>query len=79
MPIYEYRCTVCGETTEVLVRSTMITPLCPGCGNPLTNKLFSVPNILTGRTQRQPEHACCGKEELCDAQSCSCEGDCQHY
>ena len=44
MPIYEYRCSNCGERVEVLVRSeTSAPPTCPNCGSTLLDKLLSVP------------------------------------
>jgi putative FmdB family regulatory protein len=30
MPIYDYRCTACGQTCELLVRSSTV-PTCPQC------------------------------------------------
>jgi putative FmdB family regulatory protein len=76
MPIYEYHCTTCGERVEVLVRSGVTEPACPSCGSPLTNKLFSTPSVLSGRTQRPAGHTCCGREERCDAPPCSEGGAC---
>ncbi|MBL8359943.1 MAG: zinc ribbon domain-containing protein [Rubrivivax sp.] len=32
MPIYDYRCTACGRTSELLVRSTTV-PTCPHCAS----------------------------------------------
>jgi putative FmdB family regulatory protein len=78
MPIYEYKCGACGERVEVLVRSSVTTPQCPACGSPLTDKLFSVPNVLSGRTQRAPGHTCCGAGERCDAPPCAEGGACRH-
>lgn len=78
MPIYEYRCGTCSRRVEVLVRSGTNTPHCPYCGRPLTDKLFSVPNVLSGRTRRPAGHACCGEHEECDPLACSCEGECRH-
>jgi len=41
MPIYEYRCSSCGNEFEKLVRSTD-TPECPSChGHALDKKLSS--------------------------------------
>lgn len=79
MPIYEYRCDGCGQHVEILVRSSGPTPTCPDCGSLLTNKLFSVPNVLSVRTQRPDGHRCCGQEERCDAPPCSCGDECRHH
>ncbi len=78
MPIYEYRCGDCDQHVELLVRASGVTPLCPTCGSPLTNKLFSVPNILSGRTRPPAGHACCGQEEDCDEALCQCGEGCRH-
>jgi putative FmdB family regulatory protein len=76
MPIYEYRCGTCGGKAEALVRTTSTTPLCPSCGSPLTDKLFSLPNVLSGRTRRHAGHTCCGQDERCDSPPCSEGGPC---
>lgn len=45
MPLYEYRCTSCGECTEVLQRLGAAPPSqCPRCGGAL-EKLSSVPAL----------------------------------
>jgi putative FmdB family regulatory protein len=76
MPIYEYRCHSCGNQVDVFVRSSTAPPLCPGCGAPLTDKLFSVPNLLSGRSRHRQMHACCGQDEGCDSGPCSEGGPC---
>ncbi len=78
MPIFEYRCSTCGKQVEVLVRSSATAPLCPDCGSILTDKLFSVPYVLIGRTRQPARHACCGEEEHCDSAACAEEGMCRH-
>ena len=77
MPIYEYRCSTCGERVEVLVRSAATAPACPRCGGPLTDKLFSVPNILSAETRRPAGHTCCDRDEQCDESACL-QGQCWH-
>lgn len=70
MPIYEYKCKECGETFEVLVRSTE-KPACPQCGSKSLRKLvsgFSAPSEKSpcGRSKkasRECSHGggcCCG-------------------
>ncbi|MDY7039785.1 MAG: zinc ribbon domain-containing protein [Chloroflexota bacterium] len=71
MPIYEYRCTDCGSHVEALVRANDDAPRCPECDSVLHEKLLSAPNVLSGRTTRQPGHTCCGQEERCEAPPCS--------
>jgi len=71
MPIYEYLCGDCGERVEVLVRSGSDAPCCPECGNPLSEKLFSVPNVISRWGQPSGDGTCCGREERCAAPPCS--------
>lgn len=44
MPIYEYRCTECGEEFEKLVRSMTaeVEVVCPKCGSQHTEKKISL-------------------------------------
>ena len=45
MPVYEYRCQVCGETFDLFVRSAgdrQKTPACPQCGSPKVKKNISL-------------------------------------
>jgi putative FmdB family regulatory protein len=77
MPIYEYRCATCGQRVEMLVRSHTTAPSCPACGSPLTDKLFSVPHVLTDEVRRTAGHTCCGREERCDTPPCSGGGACR--
>jgi putative FmdB family regulatory protein len=78
MPIYEYYCSSCQDRVEVLVRSSAARPDCPVCGNPLTDKLFSVPHVLSGETRRPAGQTCCGQAERCDTPPCSYGGVCRH-
>ncbi|MEK7330954.1 MAG: zinc ribbon domain-containing protein, partial [Candidatus Eisenbacteria bacterium] len=42
MPIFEYRCTACGERFEALVsRADLATPHCPRCGAARAERLIS--------------------------------------
>jgi putative FmdB family regulatory protein len=52
MPIYEYRCEMCGEAFEVLVRSIsrQINLICPKCGSKKVKKALSLFGV--GRSTR---------------------------
>lgn len=41
MPIYDYRCTACGRTSELLVRSTT-APTCPHCASSALERQVSL-------------------------------------
>lgn len=42
MPIYDYRCSECNKTFELLVRSSTV-PACPACGSQQLEKQVSLP------------------------------------
>ena len=93
MPIYEYRCGNCGERVEVLVRPSTPrqarddagsghrpgsgAPSCPECGSPLSEKLLSVPNVISRWGQPSGGGTCCGREERCAAPPCSTGETCR--
>ncbi|MEA2013568.1 MAG: zinc ribbon domain-containing protein [Verrucomicrobiota bacterium] len=41
MPIFEYRCTECGEKFEKMVKNSNVTLICKKCGSDKLKKLFS--------------------------------------
>jgi putative FmdB family regulatory protein len=75
MPIYEYRCTDCQTTFEILVRGDNGVA-CPDCGSQRLDKLITAASMLSGQTKRAPGSTCCGLEERCDAPPCSEGGNC---
>ena len=50
MPIYDYRCSECGQTSELLVRTSTV-PVCPACGSQRLDKQVSA----IARQARTPE------------------------
>jgi len=56
MPIYEYRCQVCGARFEKFVRASADATqlVCPDCGSPQVEKAFSV-FATAGLPTRQAE------------------------
>ncbi len=42
MPLYDYRCTDCGATSELLVRGDTV-PACPHCAGIALERLVSMP------------------------------------
>lgn len=53
MPIYEYRCSVCGSEEEVRLsfEEMSLPQVCGTCGKPLKREV-SVPNIVIKQTGR---------------------------
>jgi len=78
MPIYEYRCSSCGQRVEVLVRNSGdASALCPECGAELSERLPTAP-ALVGTGDRNSGVTCCGREERCERPPCSEGGHCCH-
>ena len=55
MPIYDYHCSDCGNTFEMLVKREA-APACPKCGSSRLDKLLSVPAPPV--THSTPETSC---------------------
>jgi len=76
MPVFEYRCADCDAMFEVLVRrDDGVT--CLHCGSQNLDKLISAAVVLSGQTNRQAGHTCCGREERCEMPPCSVGDDCR--
>jgi putative FmdB family regulatory protein len=76
MPIYEYRCASCGETTEVLVQYEGGSPRCSFCGSPVLEKLFSAPYVMRSESVHPKGRTCCGQEERCATPPCTTQQGC---
>ena len=55
MPIYDYQCSDCGNTFEMLVKREA-APACPKCGSSHLEKLLSIPAPPV--THSAPETPC---------------------
>ena len=53
MPLFEFRCSVCHEDVELLVRREE-QPTCPKCGGKRMEKLLSVAAAPAGMTGNLP-------------------------
>ncbi|MGI5835476.1 MAG: FmdB family zinc ribbon protein [Chloroflexota bacterium] len=72
MPIYDYRCSDCGQVVEVLIRSSSDPVRCPSCDSLKMEKLPSAGHIA--RSNSAGGHTCCDREERCDAPPCGSQG-----
>lgn len=78
MPIYEYRCRVCGETSEYLLGVGADEDIfCKKCGSTKMERILSVPTFMGRISERAPGRTCCGREERCEAPPCSDGGTCR--
>ncbi|MGD2272411.1 MAG: zinc ribbon domain-containing protein [Desulfobacterales bacterium] len=78
MPIYEYKCKVCGAISEFLTGAADKGPfVCKKCGSLDMQRIMSAASILSQSSKRQPGHSCCGREERCDTPPCGDGGDCR--
>ena len=64
MPIFEYKCSSCGELFETLVRSNT-QPTCPACGGTYLAKQLSVFAASTGGSGGAQESASAGGGHVC--------------
>ncbi|HHE75129.1 MAG: zinc ribbon domain-containing protein [Deltaproteobacteria bacterium] len=64
MPIFEYVCSDCGQTSEILLTSTTDRVKCTSCGSRKLKKLFSAHAAVSGSSaSHMPgpgDTACCG-------------------
>jgi putative FmdB family regulatory protein len=77
MPIYEYKCPSCGQSSEVLVQGFFSPPApkCPDCGREMERRLTS-PSLVTNKGSNSGK-TCCGREERCDKPPCSSDNRCR--
>ena len=68
MPIYEYRCTKCGNDFEEIVGANDPAPSCPSCHSERTEKLLSKASFRTG------SGACCESGACDSASACAPSG-----
>ncbi len=78
MPIYEYRCKVCGATSEYLIGVRKDENIsCKECGSTEMEKILSVASFVAGISERTQDRTCCGREERCETPPCSDGGTCR--
>lgn len=79
MPLFEYLCRDCGQTSEILVSASSNQPLCQGCGSANLKKLLSAhasPSVRSRDSLPGPgDTACCGSVPG-HAHGCAGPGSC---
>lgn len=73
MPIYDYRCSDCGQVVELLIRFDSDPVRCPSCDSLRLEKLPSAGHMA--RSQESSGNTCCGRETRCDVPPCGARGD----
>jgi putative FmdB family regulatory protein len=58
MPLYEHRCSACGETFEILasLAARDAKAVCPACGGHDTSRVFSPITLAGRRTSIDPQN-----------------------
>jgi len=78
MPLFDFLCQDCGQTTELLVATHSDSPSCGACGSTNLKKLLSAPSSMSGvANNRMPgpgDTACCGSSP--SQASCAGPGSC---
>lgn len=62
MPLYEYVCQSCGQSSEVLIRGSE-QPECPECGSAKLDRQLSVPAAHTATRQLPMTDSPCGRPQ----------------
>ncbi len=79
MPIFDFLCEDCGNTTEILVAGAGDSPRCGACGGGNMKKLLSAHSSISGPSKfRMPgpgDTACCGSSPG-QAHGCAGPGSC---
>ncbi len=66
MPIYEYQCAACGQTTEIITvgSESQDTVICATCGSAKLEKKISAA-ALPKMPARPAGKTCCGRDKKC--------------
>jgi putative FmdB family regulatory protein len=75
MPIYEYRCTSCGNTVEVFAQTAaaLEPPKACSCGRTGTfSRIYSVFAAASASGGGSEPHECCGGHGECGEHACAC-------
>lgn len=78
MPLFEYKCSDCGKTSEILITGSQDIPQCSNCGGKNLTKLISAHASASGsNNMNMPgpgDSTCCGSSP--GHSSCAGPGSC---
>ena len=78
MPVYEYKCSNCGEIVEIFQKTSAQKNInCRSCGSDDMEKLFSIPASVKVADTPPKGSTCCGRTERCDTPPCSVGEGCR--
>jgi len=76
MPIFSYKCKKCGQTSDLLIKTSSNHNLkCPNCNSTELERVYS-PLLVLKNANGVSGHTCCGKTERCDVPPCSSDDTC---
>ena len=73
MPTFDYRCTACGQVTEVFFRRASDTApaACPACGAKGLERMLCAPNVIVRQEAGAACHACPSRSQNCTTGACA--------
>ncbi len=79
MPLFDFKCEDCGQSSEVLIVNSSDSPVCTHCGSKNLTKLMAAHSSMSGSSgTRMPgfnDTACCGSRPG-EASGCAGPGSC---
>ncbi len=79
MPLFEFKCSDCGRSSELLIINTTDIPMCNACGSDNMTKQISAHSSVSGPVKKglpgMGDTACCGSSPG-QAQGCAGPGSC---
>ena len=78
MPLFDFICSDCGETSEILIATSEDQPECRSCGSVNLKKMISAHSSFSGTTRsafpNPGDTACCGSNP--NQAGCAGPGSC---
>ena len=71
MPIYEFKCTECGNDFEELVRTNSQKIACPNCGSRKIDRKLSVIGAVVSKSSPPCDREACPQGPYCPSGTCN--------